>query len=154
MIDRHNFISVVSSIFTCLLIGKIILESIMGYRDENYAENILTLFVITIIATMILSIHKYLTNIPVLLVMLLQYGVLMGGVMGAVWLESRFVDMHPDAYRDMFWSVTIPYLLLAGMYYISFFRKIKRANALLKANHETSIAPKETAGHKIAGKRQ
>lgn len=154
MIDRHNFTSVVSGTFTCLLIGKIILERIMEYHDKNYAENILTLFVITVIATLILSIHKYLTNVPFLLVTLLQYGVLICGVMGATWLEGRFTNMHPDAYHDMFWSVTIPYVILAGIYYISFFREVKKANLLLKANHETSIPPKETAEHKIAGKRQ
>ncbi len=136
MIDKHNFVSVVSCVFTCLLIGKIILESIMGYRDENYVENILTLFVITIAATFILSMHKYLPNVPILLVMLLQYVVLMGSVMGAIWIESHFADMHPDAYKDMFWSVTVPYVVLTGVYYISFFRKVKKANALLKMNYE------------------
>ena len=136
MIDKHNFVSVVCSVFTCLLIGKIILESIMGYRDENYVENILTLFVITIAATFILSMHKYLSNVPILLVMLLQYVVLIGSVMGAIWIESHFADMHPDAYKDMFWSVTAPYVVLAGVYYISFFGKVKKANALLKMNYE------------------
>lgn len=136
MIDRHNFVSIVSSVFTCLLIGKIIIESIMGYRDVYYVENILTLFVITVVATFILSMHQYLPNVPILLVMLLQYAVLIGGVMGAIWIESHFVDIHPDAYKDMFWSVTVPYVVLAGIYYISFFRNIKKANALLKMNQE------------------
>ncbi|MBD5541061.1 MAG: hypothetical protein HDR00_07675 [Lachnospiraceae bacterium] len=136
MIDRHNFISIVSSVFTFLLIGKIVIESIMGYRDIYYVENILTLFVITVAATFILSMHQYLPNVPILLVMLLQYAVLIGGVMGAIWIESHFVDIHSDAYKDMFWSVTVPYVVLAGVYYISFFRNIKKANALLKMNQE------------------
>lgn len=42
--------------------------------------------------------------------------------------ESRFTDMHPNAYRDMFFSVTIPYIVLAGLYYISFFRQVKKPN--------------------------
>lgn len=132
MINRHNFVSVVSSVFTCLLIGKIILEGIMGHRDVYYVENILTLFVITVAATLILSMHQFLPNVPALWVMLLQYAVLIGCVMGATWIESLFKDMHPNAYKDMFWSVTVPYVILAGLYYISFFRKIKKANALLK----------------------
>ncbi len=136
MIDRHNFVSIVSSVFTFLLIGKIIIESIMGYRDVYYVENILTLFVITVAATFILSMHQYLPNVPILLVMLLQYAVLIGGVMGAIWIETHFVDIHPDAYKDMFWSVTVPYVVLAGIYYISFFRNVKEANALLKMNQE------------------
>ncbi len=137
MIDRHNFWSIVSGVFTCLLIGKIILEGIMGYRDVNYAENILTMFIITAVATAILGMHKYLQNVPVLLVMLLQYAGLIGGVMGAIWIISRFTDVAPSGYQDMFWSVTIPYVVLAGVYYISFFREVKKANELLlKINRE------------------
>ncbi len=136
MIDRHNFWSTVCRVFTCLLIGKIALESIMGIRDAFYAENIAMLFVITFVATLVLSMHKHLQNIPALLVMLLQYAVLMGSVMGAVWVGSHFSDTHPNAYRDMFWSVTVPYVVLAGIYYISFFWNIKKANALLKKNQE------------------
>lgn len=136
MIDRHNFCSIVSGVFTCLLIGKVILESIMGHRDANYVENILTLFVITVAATFILSMHKYLQNLPILPVMLLQYVVLIGIVMGAIWLESLFTDIYPNGYRDMFWSVTIPYVVLAGVYYVSFFISIKKANTLLKMNQE------------------
>lgn len=131
MIDRHNFWSIVSGVFTCLLIGKIILESIMGYRDVNYAENILTMFIITAAATAILGMHKYLQNVPILLVMLLQYVGLIGSVMGAIWILSRFTDVAPSGYRDMFWSVTVPYVVLAGVYYISFFREVKKANELL-----------------------
>lgn len=131
MIDKHNFWSIVSGVFTCLLIGKIILESIMGYRDVNYAENILTLFIITVAATAILGMHKYLQNVPILLVMFLQYVGLIGSVMGAIWVISCITDVSPSGYWDMFWSVTIPYVVLAGVYYISFFREVKKANALL-----------------------
>lgn len=131
MIDKHNFWSIVSGVFTCLLIGKIILEGIMGYRDVNYAENILTMFIITAAATAILGMHKYLQNVPILLVMFLQYAGLIGIVMGAIWIISRITDVAPSGYWDMFWSVTIPYVVLAGVYYISFFREVKKANELL-----------------------
>ena len=131
MIDRHNFWSIVSGVFTCLLMGKIILEGITGFHDKYYIENILTMFVITVVATAILSMHKFLRNVPLLLVMLLQYVALIGSVMGGVWVVSHFTDMDMNAYRDMFLSVTIPYIVLAGVYYISFFREVKKANKLL-----------------------
>lgn len=139
MIDRHNFWSIVSGVFTCLLIGKIILESISGWRDAYYVENILTMFIITAAATLFLSMHKYLQKVPILLVIILQYVCLIGGVMGAIWTAGRFMDVNPSGFRDMFWSVTIPYVVLAGVYYISFFREVKKANALLsEMNQEKS----------------
>lgn len=132
MIDKHNFWNLVSGVFTCLLIGKILLEGLGGHRDAYYVENILTLFGITVLATFILSLHKYMQNVPVLLVMLLQYVILIGCVMGGIWLGSFFTEISPNGYRDMFWTVSIPYVVLAGMYYISFFWEVKKANALLQ----------------------
>lgn len=131
MIDRHNFWSIVSGVFTCLLLGKLILESAMGIRDAYYVENIFSLFVIIVVATAILSMHKYLLKAPVLLVMLLQYLALISSVMGGIWLLSHFTEMHESSYRDMFYCVSIPYIVLAGIYYISFFLEVKKANKLL-----------------------
>ena len=137
MIDKHNFWSIVCSVFTCLLIGKVLWEAVNGHRDVYYIENILTLFGITVVATFILSMHKYMQNVPVLFVMVLQYAVLIGCVMGGIWLGSHFTEMNPDGYRQMFWSVTIPYVVLAGIYYMSFFWEVKRANVMLsKLNEE------------------
>lgn len=131
MINKHNFLSIVCEVFTCLFMGKIILEGIMGHKDKYYIENSLSMFGIIVVATLILSIHKYLQNAPVFLVMLLQYAALIGSVMGGMWLANHFVDMNPEGYRDMFWTVTIPYVVLAGIYYFSFFWEVKKANALL-----------------------
>ncbi len=131
MIEKNNFWSIVSGVFTCLLIGKLLMESISGHRDVYYIENIFTMLGITVVATFILSLHKYLQNVPVILVMLLQYVILIGSVMGGLWIMSRFSEMNPEGYKDMFWTVTIPYVVLAGIYYISFFWEVKRANALL-----------------------
>ena len=131
MIDKHNFWSITSGVFTCLLLGKVILEGVTGHQDIYYIQNILTLFGITVVATFILSMHKYLQNVPVLLVMILQYVILIGCVMGGIWIGSHFTDINPDGYGQMFWSVTIPYVVLAGIYYISFFWEVKKANAIL-----------------------
>lgn len=139
MIDRQNFGSMVGGAFTCVVIGKVLLESAMGHRDAYYIENILTLFVITVVATFILSLHKYLQNVPIILVMILQYVVLIGAVMGGIWIGTKLVDMSPSAYREMFWCVTIPYVVLAGIYYFSFFWEVKNANKMLMELNQEEI---------------
>ena len=131
MIEKSNFLSIVCGVFTCLLIGKLVLESLSGHRDAYYIENIFFMFGVTVVATFILSLHKYLQSFPVALVILVQYVVLIGCVMGGLWLMSRFSEMNPEGYKDMFWTVTIPYAVLAGMYYVSFFVEVKKANRLL-----------------------
>lgn len=122
-----------------LVIGKIIWESAMGHRDVYYIENILTMFVITVVATFILSLHKYLQNVPILLVMLLQYAILIGVVMGGIWIGTKFMHMSQNAYKDMFWSEAIPYRVLAGIYYISFFMEVKNANKMLMELNQNEI---------------
>lgn len=131
MINKHNFWKMVSGVFTFLSIGKIIFEKIVGYFDKNYAENILTIFIVTVIATFLLSLHKYFQSVSILLIMIVQYVLFIGSVMGAAWLEDYFVGIHPNGYRDMFWSTTIPYIVLSGIYYMSFFRQVKKANTIL-----------------------
>lgn len=48
------------------------------------------------------------------------------------WMISFFDELHPDGYRDMFWSFTIPYVIGAVIYYVSLFLEIKKANRLLQ----------------------
>ena len=71
-----------------------------------------------------------------------QYVVITGLVMLWVWCLGHFVELHPDAYRDMFISVTIPYAVGAAVYYIYLFAEVRRANHIIEIirkgemNHE------------------
>lgn len=49
-----------------------------------------------------------------------------------LWVYSRFGILGRHAYRDMFISFTIPYILLAGGYYLNLFKEIKKANVILE----------------------
>jgi hypothetical protein len=60
-----------------------------------------------------------------------QYLLLIGLIFGGIWIGGHFTDNAPTAYRDMFISVTIPYVIGAVVYYISFFSQIKKANEVL-----------------------
>ena len=57
-----------------------------------------------------------------------QYVLVMGIVFLGIWIGGHFSENAPSAYRDMFVSVTIPYVIGAIVYYISFFLQIKKAN--------------------------
>ena len=57
---------------------------------------------------------------------------LIGLVFLGIWIMGHFTDTAPSAYKDMFVSVTIPYVIGAVVYYISFFLQIKRANEVLR----------------------
>ena len=61
-----------------------------------------------------------------------QYLVILGGIMFTIWVIGHFTELSEYAYRDMFRSFTIPYVIIAGWYYISLFQEIKKANEMLE----------------------
>ena len=103
LINRNNFISIVCITFTLVVCGKLLLEKSTGFIDRYYTENIFTCLGISVLA-------------------------LIGFVFLCIWIMGHFTENAPSAYKDMFVSVTIPYVAGAIVYYISFFRQIKRAN--------------------------
>ncbi len=128
LINKHNFISIVCITFTLVVCGKLLLEKSTGFIDRYYTENIFTCLAISVLATFILSLHYYLQRFPFIPVVIGQYLALIGFVFLCIWIMGHFTENAPSAYKDMFVSVTIPYVAGAIVYYISFFRQIKRAN--------------------------
>jgi predicted tellurium resistance membrane protein TerC len=128
LINRNNFISIVCISFTLIVCGKLLLEKSTGFIDRYYTENIFTCLAISVLATFVLSLHYYLQRFPFIPVVIGQYLALIGFVFLCIWIMGHFTENAPSAYKDMFVSVTIPYVAGAIVYYISFFRQIKRAN--------------------------
>ncbi len=131
IINRNNFISIVCVSFTLIVCGKLLWEKSLGFVDKNYTENIFMCLGISILATAVLALHYYLQHLPFIPVVIGQYLLLIGVIFGGIWIAGNFTDNAPSAYRDMFVSVTIPYVIGAVVYYISFFSQIKRANDVL-----------------------
>ena len=128
IINKNNFISIVCVSFTLIVCGKLILEKSTGFIDKNYTENIFMCLGISVLATAILALHYYLQHLPFIPVIIGQYLLLIGIIFAGIWIAGHFTDNAPSAYRDMFFSVTIPYVIGAIVYYISFFMQIKKAN--------------------------
>lgn len=59
-----------------------------------------------------------------------QYLLLMGIIFAGIFVLGQVSDIAPTAYKDMFVSVTVPYIIGAALYYISFFWQIKKANEI------------------------
>lgn len=131
LINRKNYIQIVCVIFTCLVVIKLLSEGILGIKDAYYTENLMMMLGVTVVATFILSLHYYVQNVPVLIVIGIQYILLIGLLMGVLWFCGYFGELHENGYKDMFWSVTIPYGIGAAIYYINFFVQLQQANKML-----------------------
>lgn len=132
VIKKREFIPTVCVIYTILSIAKIVLEAIMQGNFGGYQVNLLEMLFLAFLATFVLSQHYRLAHLPLAVVALVQYIVLIAVVMLITWITGKFTQLHTDAYRDMFWSFTIPYVVFAAAYYVALYIEVKRANYLLK----------------------
>lgn len=130
IINRNNFISIVCVSFTLIVCGKLLYEKMIGFKDNNYTENIFMCLGISVLAVAILSLHYHLQHLPFIPVVIGQYLLLIGIIFAGIWISGHFTENAPSAYRDMFVSVTVPYVVGAVVYYVSFFLQIRRANEI------------------------
>ena len=136
ILNKQNFMPTVCVCYTTLSFGKIVVEYITQGKFGNDQANLLVMFVICLVATFVLSQHYRFERFPLLAIMLVQYLILIAGVMGFLWISSFFAPLHPDGYHDMFWSFTIPYIIGVAVYYLGLFYEIKKADKLLQEYKE------------------
>ncbi len=128
-----DYLLSVCVVYTILAMTKVLMEGISGKQDPYYVMNFGILFVITCFAAFVLFMHRIFTKVPLLFVMIGQYAVVIGGVMLGIFISSKFTEISVYAYRDMFIQITLPYVVFAAIYYIDYFREIKKANDIIKA---------------------
>lgn len=132
LINRKNFLPMVCIIYTLLSIFKVISESILNGGIDKNQGNFIWIMAMSIVATFVISLHYYLQDFSIWLVIIGQYIILITFVMICIWIEGHFVELHPDAYKDMFRSFTIPYIVGAAIYYFKFCYEVRKANVILK----------------------
>lgn len=133
LINKKNFFPTVCTVFTVLMIGKVLLEAVFQGVFGGYQGNVLMMFFFSLLGTLVLSQHYRFQNLPLLAVIGVQYLLLVSVVLSVTWLGSFVEPMHEEGYRDMFLSFSIPYGMAAVIYYISLFYEVRRANRILDA---------------------
>ena len=90
IVNKQNFFPTVCVVFTLLVLGKIVFEYIIQGAWGNYQGNLLTMFVLSVAAVFVLSQYYRFQKYPLLAVVLVQYLVLIGGVLLFTWISARF----------------------------------------------------------------
>lgn len=132
LIEKHEFWPTVCVCYTLLSLGKIALEYVTGGVWGNEQANYILIFVLCVLATFVLSQHYRLDRFPLPVVMIGQYVVLIAVVFAITWLIGTMEPLGEHAYRDMFRSFTIPYIIGAVVYYMAYFRQVRNANRRLE----------------------
>lgn len=136
LIDKNNFVPTVCVIYTILSVSKIVLEAVKLGIFGSEQGNLLTMLLFSFLGTFILSQHYRLSQLPLLLVAVLQYVVLAAAVLLFTWVSGHFTEIHPNGYRDMLRSFTIPYVIAALFYYGVLYIETKKANQWLQQMKE------------------
>lgn len=100
-------------------------------KDANYAGNLLQAFILIALAVALLGLGGLLSEWPLWLTILLQYGTLLAVTLGWTWISGHFAELARTAYRDEFRSVTIPFIVIAAIYYGKCYYELKKANEVL-----------------------
>lgn len=132
IINKQNFFPTVCTVYTLLVLIKILGEYFVQGLWENYQTNLLIMFVLSILAVFVLSQHYRFQKYPLVVVIVVQYLVLISGVMLFTWISGFFTPLHENAYRDMFLSFSIPYAIGVVVYYVALFHEVKSVNRILR----------------------
>lgn len=129
MITRKNYFPIVCMLFTVVVFIKIMIENVILKRPDMYlAKNLALVFAFSALAIAILGASKFFTMLPLWLVIAGQYILISSAAMLETWISGHFQELAETAYRDMFRSVTIPFIIVTFVYYIKCFYDVHQAN--------------------------
>ena len=116
--------------YTAVSITAAVINAITGMENDN--SNTLVMFAFCVIASVVLSLYSLFGNISPLAMMILQYVVacLLCGLF--LLVISRWEPISPRGWFEYYRSFTIPYIILAGIFYFYLYKEVKEQNRLLQ----------------------
>lgn len=129
--NLKTFFADVCAAYTLICLFIVTAESFVRGSLNKDHFNILLAFILTTIAVGTLYLYPLFEKLSTLTIVLLQYAIAMGSVLLIVKLSSFFIEIHPDGYRDIFVSFTVPYLIGATIFYYHIKKSVKKQNELL-----------------------
>ena len=116
--------------YTVVSVSGVVFDHFCGTQINNF--NIMLMFIICIIATAVLHMHNFFSEISPLAMMFLQY-IATCILCAAVVLVLSIFEGLPTlkGWLDLFRSFTIPYIILALLYYYKVFADTKKQNDII-----------------------
>ena len=102
----------------------------LGGQTNNMNERLI--FAICIIASVVLSLHGLFDSVSPLAMVVIQYLVACALIAVLLLIISCFDTITPRGWFELYRSFTIPYIILAGIYYYSVFADTKKKDSLIK----------------------
>jgi len=115
--------------YTVISVAGAIANAVLGTQTNN--ANVILMFTFCAIAVFVLSLHKLLSELSPLMMILIQFVVSFGLCMLVVFIISFIEPVTPRGWFEFIRSFVIIYVLGAGYYYFRLFRDTKKQNDLI-----------------------
>lgn len=132
LITKKNIIPVICITYTVLSVSLTIYEIIVNGEMNPTQLNIFLFLILSILGVVVLSQHYRFERFSPLAMIIVQYAIGIGVILISLKTASFFVEIHPDGYRDMTLSFSVPYIIGAIIYYIALRIEVKKQNKLLE----------------------
>ena len=132
IINKKNIVSVVCITYTSISITLAVLEVIAKEKMNPTQLNMFLCLLLSILGVLILSQHYRLERFSPLAMVIIQYVVAVAVILISLKAASYITDVHPNGYRDMILSFSIPYFIGAVVYYISLMLEVRKQNRILE----------------------
>ena len=116
--------------YTMVSVSVTIFNVLFGGQTNNMNE--LLIFAICVIASVVLSLHGLFDSLSPLAMVVIQYLVACALIAVLLLIISCFDTITPRGWFELYRSFTIPYIILAVIYYYSVFADAKKKDSLIK----------------------
>lgn len=112
-LDWKSALTLICIVYTLLTIISSGYALLVGITTETHFH-LLARFAVTAIGISSILTFNLLPRWPLWAMFVLHYVATMGVILLLVWVSGFLVELHPDAYRDIFLNFTPIYVLIAA----------------------------------------
>ncbi len=123
--------------YTSVSVTAAVMNAITGRENDN--SNTLVMFAFCVIASVVLSLYSIFDNVSPLLMMILQYVAACFFCGLFLLIINRIDPISPRGWFEYYRSFTIPYIIIAGIFYYYLFKEAKEQNKLIHEIQEMNI---------------
>ena len=115
--------------YTAVSVTGAITNVFAGWETNN--ANVLIMFGFCLIASIVLSFYEMFTNVSPLAMMVVQYLLACGLCAVLLLCVSVIEPISPRGWFEYYRSFTIPYIIIAGVFYYYLSKEVKEQNRLI-----------------------
>jgi len=109
-----NALLLICVVYTLLTVISSGLGLIQGQITDTHSHIVMR-FVVTSLGIGSILLFNLFPKWPTTAIYALHYAVTMGGILVLVWISGFLTELHPNAYRDIFFNFTVVYILIAAV---------------------------------------